>query len=202
VILPGTKAVRQDLAWLVERGLARQIVERREAGGRVAGICGGYQMLGRSIHDPEGVEGSPGSCAGLGLLTAETTFAPEKRLTRVEGRCRTFDVPVSGYEIHAGTTRSDAPPFLEFHDAAGASLAGDGAVSPDGRVFGTYLHGLFDSTAFVRRLLELLGVTSPRSTAGTTQNEAIDRLTAHFRRYVDVAAIEGLVGHHGGPPSR
>ncbi|HRM75124.1 MAG TPA: cobyric acid synthase, partial [Paracoccus sp. (in: a-proteobacteria)] len=141
VVLPGSKSTRGDLAFLRAQGWDIDLQAHLRRGGRVLGICGGYQMLGRMIHDPQGHDGAPGSDAGLGLLDVETRMAAEKRLTRIEGRA--LGQPIEGYEIHMGrTTGPDCTrPFAHIPQP-------DGAISPDGRVAGTYLHGLFADNAF------------------------------------------------------
>ncbi|WP_374637592.1 cobyric acid synthase, partial [Paracoccus sp. (in: a-proteobacteria)] len=141
VVLPGSKSTRGDLAFLRAQGWDIDLAAHLRRGGRVLGICGGYQMLGRMIHDPHGHDGAPGSDAGLGLLDVETHMAAEKRLTRIEGRA--LGRTIEGYEIHLGrTTGPDcARPFAHIPQP-------DGAISPDGRVAGTYLHGLFANDSF------------------------------------------------------
>ena len=158
VILPGTKSTRGDLAYLRAQGWDIDLAAHVRRGGRVLGLCGGYQLLGRRIADPAGIEGDPGASAGLGLLDVETEMLPEKHVTRVEGRHLATGQPVAGYEIHIGrTTGPDcARPVLEIgeHQHGGRP---DGATSPDGRVAGTYVHGLFASDAFRAAWLASLG---------------------------------------------
>ena len=140
VILPGSKATIADLAALRAEGWDIDLRAHHRRGGRILGLCGGYQMLGRSIADPAGVEGPPGSVAGLGLLPADTVLGGDKRLVEVGG---TLDgLPFTGFEMHVGTTTSGAPPLLIL-----ANGQPDGAVSPDGLVAGCYVHGLFGSDA-------------------------------------------------------
>ncbi len=157
VILPGSKSTVSDLAWLHSTGLAAAILAAREWGSALMGICGGYQMLGVGISDPAGVEG--GAAAGLGLLEVTTTFQPAKVLARREARVLPVagllagarGMAVSGYEIHMGTVAgAETRPALELGDAT------DGAVSTDGWVVGTSLHGLLADSRFRRTVLEAL----------------------------------------------
>ncbi|MDL2209200.1 cobyric acid synthase [Desulfovibrio sp. OttesenSCG-928-O18] len=159
VILPGSKNTIHDMRLLHETGMAEAIAAYHAAGGIVAGVCGGFQMLGKEIADPEGTESDVAHVAGLGLLDVGTVFDPQKRT--VQARGSVLPVPgimrsaaglaVEGYEIHMGRTTPgpEARPFLSLE-------APDGAVSPDGRVFGTYLHGLFDSFPVARALVNAL----------------------------------------------
>ncbi len=139
IVLPGSKSTVADLAALREAGFDIDIAAHLRRGGMVLGMCGGYQMLGRVLHDPHGIEGPPGTTQGLGLLDVETTFLPEKRLAVVEGRS-VDGATYTGFEIHKGVTEGPdrARPFAHFADGTP-----EGAQSPDGRVVGTYLHGLF-----------------------------------------------------------
>jgi adenosylcobyric acid synthase len=159
LILPGSKNVREDLKWLRDNGWQEVILRHLRYGGRVLGICGGMQMLGNSIDDWAGIESDPGVSAGLGLLNLDTTLLPGKQLSQANGRIPVLDVPVTGYEIHCGeTTRHSTTPcftVLEGHRE-------EGAISPDGQVAGTYLHGLFDSPAACAALLRWAGLDEAR----------------------------------------
>ncbi|MCG6861396.1 MAG: cobyric acid synthase, partial [Chromatiaceae bacterium] len=141
IVLPGSKSVRSDLAWLREQGWETAIGRHLRYGGKLIGICGGFQMLGRLVDDPLGLEGASGSTRGLGFLDVETRLEPEKQLRNVCGRLAIGDAEACGYEIHAGVTRGPAlarpAVVLETHS--------DGALSADGQVLGTYMHGLFDA---------------------------------------------------------
>ena len=216
VILPGSKNTRGDLAWLRRSGHAARIREFHAAGGHVLGICGGYQMLGRGVADPHGVEGPPGETSGLGLLPVETTLARTKTVTRTRGRLLDApEVAVAGYEIHAGRTRRDpgtrALAAVEARTGQGAAgLAAeeeaedalDGAISGDGRVRGTYLHGIFDEPGAARALLGPLrpelpwpeAVPSPRA----WRDAQYDILADHLAGCLDLGALWGLVGLPGG----
>ena len=153
VILPGSKATLADLACLRREGWDIDILAHRRQGGRILGLCGGYQMLGRRIADPDGYEGKPGEAAGLGLLDIDTVLGPEKRLCATAGIDLATGMPVRGYEMHLGVTSGPglSRPMLELDGRP------DGAVSPDGRVAGCYLHGLFAADAFRRAFLARLG---------------------------------------------
>lgn len=186
VILPGTKSTRGDLAFLRAQGWDIDLAAHLRRGGSVLGICGGYQMLGRMIHDPQGHDGSPGSDQGLGLLDVETHMAAEKRLVRVQGRA--LGQPVAAYEIHMGRTNGPdcARPFAHIPEA-------DGAVSADGRVAGTYLHGLFASDDFRAAWLASHGAVSALSyEAGVDQ--VLDALADHLARHLDVDRLFQLAG--------
>ncbi|MFV0300819.1 MAG: cobyric acid synthase [Paracoccus sp. (in: a-proteobacteria)] len=184
VVIPGTKSTRGDLDFLRAQGWDIDLAAHLRRGGHVLGLCGGYQMLGRRIADPMGHDGPPGDSAGLGLLDVGTVMAGDKRLVRVSGTA--LGQPLDGYEIHMG--RSEGPdcarPF--------AHLPGpDGAISRDGRVMGTYLHGLFADDRFRAGFLARLGTDSqPGYEAGV--DEVLDALAEHMERHLDVAAILGL----------
>ena len=186
VILPGTKSTRGDLAFLRAQGWDIDLVAHLRRGGRVLGICGGYQMLGRMIHDPDGHDGAPGSDAGLGLLDVETHMAAEKRLTRITGRA--LGQPIEGYEIHLGRTAGpdSARPFAHIP-------APDGAISADGRVAGTYLHGLFSDNAFRAAWLAQAGVASALD-YGAGVDQVLDRLAAHLETHLDIERMLMLAG--------
>ena len=166
LILPGTKQTLDDLAWLRARGFAGPIARRS---GPLIGICGGYQMLGLSIDDPDGVEsaGAPRAMEGLGLLPIRTVMRREKTVRRVSAR---------GYEIHMGET----------FPANGAT---NGAANGDERVWGTYVHGLFDDDDFRHRFLDSLGAPGPRVAVTAAREARIDRWAAHLRQSLDLALI-------------
>ncbi|MGI8725623.1 MAG: cobyric acid synthase [Methyloceanibacter sp.] len=182
VILPGSKATIADLAALREAGFDIDIAGHRRRGGSVLGLCGGYQMLGRAIHDPDGIEGAAGSAQGLGLLDVETTLTAEKRLEPVQGT--TSDgVAYAGYEMHIGETSGPdcAPPFATL--SGGAS---DGAVSADGRVSGTYIHGLFANDRQRGAWLARLGGAEAEIAYEGAVDATLDRLAAHLEAHVDI----------------
>jgi len=177
IVLPGSKNTRADLEWLREQGWVAAIQRHLRYGGKVAGICGGFQMLGRFVDDPDAVEGAAGRTEGLGLLDLETVLTREKRLTRVNGRCvlspDAVDANVSGYEIHMGVScgAAMAKPVFEIDGR------GEGAVSEDGQILGTYLHGLFDESAACAALLRWAGLDSDQEVDSRALREAsLDRI--------------------------
>jgi adenosylcobyric acid synthase len=187
VILPGSKNVRADLAALREQGWDRAVYKHLRYGGKVLGICGGYQMLGARVEDPHGVEDVPGTCAGLALLPVTTRLETDKRLHQVEGRLAWADTTISGYEIHCGVTRplSTSQPFA--HLAGGRP---DGCVSADDNVAGTYLHGLFDTAAACEALLGWAGLEQPELFDRNAHREReIDRLCDCIEEHLDLAAL-------------
>ena len=156
IVLPGSKHVRGDLHWLREAGWEEVIRRHLRYGGKLIGLCGGYQMLGQWVHDTVGVESSPGSTAGLGLLDLETTLREQKTLRNVCGVIRDTDLKVRGYEIHAGTTTGGGNPVFVLQDEGGVQFT-DGALNDDENVMGTYLHGLFDTEEMLSYWLNWLG---------------------------------------------
>jgi len=166
IILPGTKSTIADSLYLQEQGIAQAIIQRVKAGTPVIGICGGYQMLGKTINDPYNVESRENSVAGLGLVDIETTFDQVKTTTQVRARVIAnrglFDglngMEVTGYEIHMGQSRSQNHPavFQVVETPQGRTNYFDGAASDDGLIFGTYIHGLFHNVNFTATLLNHL----------------------------------------------
>ncbi|MDP2931714.1 MAG: cobyric acid synthase [Chloroflexota bacterium] len=201
IILPGTKTTIADLAYLKQQGLDRAIVERAKGGTPVIGICGGYQMLGKNISDPDGVESGEGSIAGLGLLDIETTFHPTKTTTQVKARVAADTgllkglkgMEVTGYEIHMGqSNQNDLPVFKVIETPQGKAEYFDGSASPDGLIFGTYLHGLFHNTDFTSALLERLREVRglPAAAATPLNKEAqYDKLAQLFRQNLDMTEV-------------
>jgi len=183
ILLPGSKSTIDDLAALRAEGWDIDIRAHVRRGGRVLGLCGGYQMLGTSISDPHGIEGPARRVEGLGLLDVETTLGPEKRLANVEGTLRASGAPFSGYEMHVGeTTGADLErPFLTFSDGRN-----DGAVSQDGRVAGCYVHGLFSSDAARAAFLSGLGVAASSESYEATVDRVLDRLADHLANHIDI----------------
>jgi adenosylcobyric acid synthase len=187
IILPGSKNTRADLAWLQEHGWVPAIARHLRYGGKLIGLCGGFQMLGRAVHDPNGFEGTPGSSAGLGLLDMETTLEREKQLHRVRGELAFGQAPVEGYEIHLGISRGPAlaQPAVKLAERH------DGAVSADGQVLGTYLHGLFESPAACSALLAWAGLKDPQPLDYYALREAhIERLADAVEEHLDLRALE------------
>jgi adenosylcobyric acid synthase len=203
IILPGTKCTLSDLAWLRTTGLAETIGEWAAWGGAVAGICGGYQLLGRVIRDPYGIESPAGESAGLGLLPVETTFAQEKATFRVRASVRggpgwlsvAAGQEVDGYEIHMGRTIGGRA-WLDIASRNGqpAGLS-DGAVGDDGRVWGCYLHGLFANTGLRRAWLDSLHRgTAPRAAApGASLHESLERLADAVEAALDMTRLEMII---------
>jgi adenosylcobyric acid synthase len=187
VILPGSKATIADLVALREAGFAIDIAAHRRRGGRVLGLCGGYQMLGRTIADPDGIEGPAGTVAGLGLLDVETVLTGDKRLEPVSGQA--CGAPFRGYEMHMGTTTGPdcARPFARLADGSP-----EGAVSADARVTGTYVHGLFGDDQQRSAWLARLGA-APSAIAHDALIEAtLDRLAAHLAAHIDLDRLLSL----------
>ena len=198
VILFGTKSTLGDLAFLRDQGWDHDIIAHARAGGRVLGICGGYQMLGRKIADPDGVDGLPGEADGLGLLDVETRMTTQKRVAPVEGVCVMTGEAISGYEIHMGeTVGSDtARPF------AGLGNQSDGAVSPDRLVQGTYIHGAFSRDGFRRAWLAAAGADVDGAlNYGAEVERALDALADGFEAAVDVDALLALAKPLGWTPT-
>lgn len=194
VVLPGSKATIADLAFLRSEGWDIDILAHHRRGGAVLGLCGGYQMLGHRIADPQGSEGAPDAVAGLGLLNVETVLAPEKMLRRISGEG--FGARFEGYEMHMGeTTGPDcAHPFARL-----AGLDDDGAVSPDGLVMGTYVHGLLASSALRSALLDRIDAASAHIDYAAAVDNALDEIAEALEKHLDVEALltlakEGAVG--------
>lgn len=181
IILPGSKSVRSDMAYLRANGWDSAIARHLRYGGKLLGICGGLQMLGERLHDPLGLEGAPGSSAGLGLLAMSTVLEEEKQLRNVKGRLSLEGVRVSGYEIHAGVTTGSAlenPAVLLDDDRC------DGAQSADGQIFGTYLHGLFETPEACSALLRWAGL------------QDVQQVDYHALRERDIERLADLVENH------
>lgn len=181
VILPGSKSVRSDLAFLRANGWDAAVARHLRYGGKVLGICGGLQMLGEQVHDPLGLEGVAGSSAGLGLLAFTTTLEEQKQLRNVRGRLVLEDAEVSGYEIHAGVTSGDALLSAAVLLDDGRS---DGALSADGQILGTYLHGLFETPAACSALLRWAGL------------QEVQEVDYHGLRERDIERLADLVENH------
>ncbi|CAM2952242.1 cobyric acid synthase [Pseudomonas gessardii] len=192
IILPGSKSVRSDLAYLRANGWDTAIARHLRYGGKVLGICGGLQMLGEQVHDPLGLEGMPGSSAGLGLLALSTTLEAEKQLRNVRGRLALEEAPVSGYEIHAGVTRGAAleQPAVRLDDGRS-----DGACSDDGQILGTYLHGLFETPAACSALLRWAGLQEVQDVDyhGLRERD-IERLADLVEQHLDTRLLRQLCG--------
>lgn len=188
VLLIGSKATIADLAALRAGGLHHDILAFARRGGRVLGLCGGYQMMGEHLSDPDGVEGPPSSTEGLGLLKVGTVMTGEKRLIAVTGTSR-LGASFSGYEMHIGATvgADTARPFAEL-DGAGA----EGAVSADGRIMGTYVHGLFADDRQRAALMALLGAGPAQVAYEAGVEDALDGLAAHLSAHLDLDRLLSL----------
>jgi len=187
IVLPGSKAVRQDLTHLKEVGWDVAIRKHLRYGGKVLGICGGYQMLGERIDDPDGIEGAPGSSEGLGLLSMETVLEPVKTLKNVSGKLQSDNAELHGYEIHMGVSQHAHTPFAALSDAQGKQYD-DGACSADDLVRGTYVHGVFDSAATQQSLLSWAGFTSTSDSPdyAAIRNAEIDRLADTLESHLNI----------------
>jgi adenosylcobyric acid synthase len=184
VLIPGSKSTIADLQALRREGWDIDILAHRRRGGAVLGICGGFQMLGAKIADPDGVEGEPSVVSGLGLLAVETILEADKTTVRIAGRHLDTGERVAGYEIHLGRTEG-ADSKRPFLDVAGRF---DGAVSADGLVAGTYAHGLFASDGFRRAFLAKLGARASAAYEAGVE-AALDGLSAHLSAHLDLAQI-------------
>ncbi len=200
IILPGSKNVRDDLNWLRKNGWEKVIAQHLRYGGKLMGICGGFQMLGNAIHDPEGLEGEPGSGHGLGLLDMETTLRPDKQLIRRQGKLRITSAydhnapTIEGYEIHMGVSSGPAMerPVVIFSDGS------DGAMSGDRQILGSYLHGLFDHTEAAQALLKWAGLKENNKSEtpfdyNLLKESEFDRLAKTFAAHLDINFIEQLI---------
>ncbi|XIA63679.1 cobyric acid synthase [Bradyrhizobium sp. TZ2] len=186
VILPGSKSTRGDLAFLRAQGWDIDLLAHHRRGGHVLGLCGGYQMLGRSVQDPEGIEGPAGATPGLGLLDVTTVMTPQKTLTRVTAVHAATNRSIEAYEIHIGHTDGPdrARPF------ALSDAAPEGAVSSDGRVYGSYLHGVFASDSFRSAFLARLDIPATDQPYRARVESTLDALANHIESHLD---IEGLL---------
>ncbi|MBH2033326.1 MAG: cobyric acid synthase [Pseudomonadales bacterium] len=192
IILPGSKSVRADLAFLRANGWEPALQRHLRYGGKLLGICGGLQMLGTRIDDPQGLEGAPGSSAGLGLLEFSTVLEAEKQLRTVQGRLCLEDAPISGYEIHAGVSSGPALSQGAVQLDTGRS---DGALSADGQVLGTYLHGLFETPQACNALLRWAGLVEVQAFDyhGLRERD-IERLADLVEAHLDTGKLADLCG--------
>ena len=188
VVIPGSKSTIGDLLKFRENGWDRDLLAHRKRGGHVVGICGGFQMLGRMVRDPDGIEGSVTETEGLGLLDFETVMEPEKIVRNSSARSVQFDLPLEGYEIHLG--RTTGPDMAR--PSAIINGVEDGAVSADGKVMGTYLHGLFSADAFRTKFLESLGVRGGGIDYRAEVERALDEVAAELESHLDCDAIFAL----------
>jgi len=184
-ILPGSKATISDLEFLRREGWDIDLLAHRRQGGRILGLCGGYQMLGRSIADPLGVEGPKKTVPGFGLLDIETVLTGDKRLAESSGIELATGMPVAGYEMHLGETTG---PGLQ-HPMLRLASGPDGCVSPDGLVAGCYMHGLFTSDAFRRAFLAGLGAEPGAIAYEHRVETTLDALADHLEHSLDLSAL-------------
>ena len=187
VLLAGTKSTLAELAFIRAQGGDHDILAHARTGGRVMGLCGGYQMLGRAVRDPAGSDDSPGEAAGLDLLNVETVMAPKKTLRSVSGTCARSGAPIAGYEIHMGTTTG---PDAEARPFARLPHGPDGATDVTGRVEGTYLHGLFGNDRFRSAWLQRAraGAASPLAWDAAIE-QALDELADGIAAAADIEAL-------------
>ena len=189
VVLPGSKATITDLAFMREQGWDIDILSHRRRGGMILGICGGYQMLGRSLADPIGIEGAPSKVSGLGLLDVDTQIGTVKSLEAVSGTA--LDEPISGYEMHMGVT--DGPgrirPFAQFDDGRS-----DGAISADGLVLGTYCHGFLGTPGLRKSLLGRIGAQGGAFDQSHVVDMALDEIAEVLEAHVDIPGLLELAG--------
>ncbi|MBS0348011.1 MAG: cobyric acid synthase [Proteobacteria bacterium] len=193
IVLPGSKSVQADLAWLRAQGWEAALRRHLRYGGKLVAICGGYQMLGRQLHDPQGLEGAPASLPGLGLLDVETTLEAEKQLINVSGTLALPGAPkVQGYEIHMGVTRGAALERPAAHLADGRP---DGVQSDDGQILGTYLHGLFDHPDALAALLAWAGVSDAARVDLAARRQAdLDRLADSMEKHLHLDRLAACFG--------
>jgi adenosylcobyric acid synthase len=189
VLLAGSKATIADLAAFRTNGWDIDLAAHVRRGGRVFGICGGYQMLGRTIDDPAGIEGPAERVAGLGLIEIDTVLTGDKRLAEISGKTINDDISFRGYEMHVGiTTGPDTQrPVLRFADGRT-----DGAVSADGRVGGAYVHGLFADDGLRRALVASLGAAPSDFSYDVMIDETLDALADHLAAHIDLDRLLSL----------
>ncbi|WP_420332253.1 cobyric acid synthase [Roseibium sp.] len=191
VLLPGSKSTVGDLAFFRKQGWDIDLAAHYRRGGQVLGVCGGYQMLGKTISDPDGIEGTPGTVDGLGLLDVDTVLTAEKSTVYAEGAHEGSGAEFSGYEIHIGrTTGADCDrPMMRLKDGRA-----EGAVSADGQVLGTYVHGLFTSDSFRSAYLASLGASSDLAYERSI-DRILDDLATHLESVLDVEAMYDIARH-------
>ncbi|WP_256207791.1 cobyric acid synthase [Nitrosomonas sp. Nm166] len=196
IILPGSKSVCTDLHWLRQQGWEVAIRRHLRYGGKLMGICGGFQMLGKLIHDPHGLEGDAGSTQGFAFFNMETTLQPDKLLRNTQGTLVFNGAAVIGYEIHTGITTYGAPYTPAIH----LSYGNDGVISDDGLILGTYLHGIFVSSTAREGILTWAGLNSQNATLDyhAVCDAAINRLADCVDQYLDTAHLYRLLNLQSG----
>jgi adenosylcobyric acid synthase len=191
IILPGSKNVRDDLQLLINHGWQQHILRHLRYGGKLIGICGGYQMLGKVIHDPYGIEGKPGSINGFGFLNCETTLKQDKCLSQIHGKFITNNISVSGYEIHAGVTTNSTEQSLIQLD----NNCQDGAVSTDGQIMGSYLHGIFEQPQACQYLLKWAGLSKVKAVDHHQKRQnAINLIADTLEQTISVKKLMKIAG--------
>lgn len=191
IILPGSKNVASDLRWLRSQGWHNAIEKHLRYGGKLLGICGGFQMLGQVIHDPAGIEGQTGSYEGLGYFNMQTTLKKNKQLHNVSGHLCLNGEAITGYEIHAGVSTGDAltRPAIRMMDRD------EGAISSDNQIIGTYWHGLFESDDACQALLQWAGIDNAvKIDYQAIREQALERLADEMEQHLDMKAIDQLLG--------
>jgi adenosylcobyric acid synthase len=193
IVLPGSKATRADLEVLRREGWDLDILAHVRHGGRVVGLCAGFQMLGRIVRDPTGIEGPPGETPGLGLLDIETEISSDKRLIELDVVDRNSGCRLTGYEMHMGRTTGPGleRPWLQLDDGRGP-LRPEGAISHDGRVAGAYIHGLFAADGFRAHWLNRVGAQAATLDFEARIEAALDELADHCEANLDLDALLAL----------
>ena len=186
ILLPGSKTTLADLQQVRDEGWDTDILAHHRRGGMIVGLCGGYQILGRAVADPEGIEGPPGEAPGLGLLDVITVLGGDKSLVERTGTEVESGETIRGYEMHIGRTSGPdtARPWLILADGCA-----EGAISADGRVMASYLHGIFAADGFRHRFLERLGYQTTCTTYEAAVEQALDDLAAHMEAHLDIDAL-------------
>jgi len=196
IVIPGTKSTIADMEFMRAQGWDLDVLSHVRHGGRVLGVCGGYQMLGRSISDPNGIEGPPRTVPGLGLLEVETVMTGDKTLREVAGVLASGtgaanEAAFAGYEMHVGvTTGADlARPFLQLSDGST-----DGAMSADGRIAGCYVHGLFSETQARAALVSAIGAAPSQVDHNARVDSALDEIAVELEQCLDIPALVAIAG--------
>ncbi len=196
VIIPGSKSTCSDLQWLETSGWRDRLLRYAASGGHILGICGGYQMLGTQVHDPDGIEGVPGATTGLGLLPVATVLKAPKTTTLTDFA---WDgIPGKGYEIHMGQTQAPSGRALVAVQSRNGQTCedSDGCISENGRVIGTYMHGLFDAPAITQHWLAGIGlgaIAVDQMHGPAARDQAYDQLAEHAAQHLDIQAITNLL---------
>jgi len=196
VIIPGSKNTCSDLKWLKKTGWSDKLFSYVNTEGHILGICGGYQMMGKYVHDPEGLEGKPGSTQGLSLLPVETFLKAPKTTTLT--RFSWDDIDGMGYEIHMGQTEiKNGDSMFQVHERNGVSCKSrDGCIIDGHRIIGTYIHGLFDNPGITKHWMETIGLGNievSKTHGPAARNKEYDLLAEHFEKYIDTKTIFKLI---------